>query len=260
MSSIKRKKYRVYAVITTNSRISFIVPGLEEGDNARRLEFCRFLLHTDVEDGDFLKRILWTDESNFSHEGITNLHNLHHWEKRGQNPHKKRQTSSQRKFSVNVWAGVIGRNLVGPYFLPERLNGNNYLEFLQNDLPELVLPVLEEDVPIVFQNDGCPAHYQRTVREHLDNAFPNSWIGRAGPIPWPARSPDLTPLDFYVWGRAKELVYATEVPTKEILVERINTAFVKMQEEMRLLTTTSEIRKRCRACIRCGGGQFEQTL
>ncbi|CAG4992946.1 unnamed protein product [Colias eurytheme] len=113
---------------------------------------------------------------------------------------------------------------------------------------------------LFFQNDGFPAHYQRTVREHVDNAFPNSWIGRAGPIPWRARSPDLTPLDFYVWGRAKEIVYASGAhKRKKFLVERINTAFVKMQDEM-LLTTTSEIRKRCRACIRCGGGQFEQTL
>lgn len=78
---------------------------------------------------------------------------------------------------------------------------------------------------VVFQNDGCPAHYQRTVREHLDNCFPNSWIGRGGPIPWRARSPDQTSLDFYVQGHAKELVYATEVPTKEILIERINAAF-----------------------------------
>lgn len=238
----------------------FFVLGLEDGDNARRLDFCRFILHTDVEDGDFLKRILWTDESNFSREGIVNLHNLHHWSHKDQNPRVKRQSSFQRKFSVNVWAGVIGRNLIGPYFLPERLNGDIYLNFLINDLPELVVPVLEEGVPIVFQNDGCPAHYQLNVREHLNNAFPNAWIGRGGPIPWPARSPDLTPLDFYVWGRAKELVYQTEVPTREVLIERITGAFQTMKEEMRLRTTTVEIRNRCRACIRNGGGQFEQDL
>jgi len=91
---------------------------------------------------------------------------MHARGRKGENPHKKRQNSFQSKFSVNVWAAVIGSHLIGPYFLPERLTGDVYLEFLENELPELVLPVLEEDVPVVFQNDGCPAHYQRTVREY----------------------------------------------------------------------------------------------
>lgn len=219
-------------------------------------------MHIDVDDGHFLKRILWTDESCFNREGITNLHNLHHWALKGQNPHVKRQTSFQQKFSVNVWAGVIGRHLIGPHYLPGRLTGHAYLEFLQTTLAELLfqIPVFNEHVPIVFQHDGCPAHFQREVRDHLDNSFPNSWIGRGGPIPWPPRSPDLTPLDFFVWGRAKELVYFTEVPTREVLIERINAAFVTMRDEMRLATVTVEVRKRCRACIRNRGKHFEQNL
>ncbi|KZC14193.1 hypothetical protein WN55_06624, partial [Dufourea novaeangliae] len=32
-----------------------------------------------------------------------------------------------------------------------------------------------------------------------------------GPMLWPARSPDLTPLDFFVWGTLKDKVYK-EVP------------------------------------------------
>lgn len=30
------------------------------------------------------------------------------------------------------------------------------------------------------------------------STFPDSWIGRADPIHWPARSPDLTPVDYCV--------------------------------------------------------------
>ncbi|GBP93868.1 hypothetical protein EVAR_92799_1 [Eumeta japonica] len=90
------------------------------------------------------------------------------------------------------------------------------------------------------------------VREYLNNVFPNSWIGRDGQFPWPPRSPDLTPLDFYVWGRAKELVYATEVQNVEDLREWIEAAFQKIQQEMLLSMTTVEIRRRCRACIANG--------
>lgn len=169
--------------------------------------------------------------------------------------------SFQAKFSVNVWAGVIGRTLIGPHILPDNFNGENYLYFLQNDLPTLLddaeVPILNTDRPIIFQQDGCPAHWTLIVREHLDNCFPGSWIGRDGPIPWPARSPDLTPLDFFVWGRAKELVYTTEISTREELIQRIEAAFRTMKEEMQLKITTTEVRNRCRKCIRCGGSHFE---
>ena len=34
----------------------------------------------------------------------------------------------------------------------------------------------------------------------LDATFPNRWIGRDGPTPWPPRSPDITPLDIFFYG------------------------------------------------------------
>lgn len=57
------------------------------------------------------------------------------------------------------------------------------LNFLQNDLPELlrdVDPELRE--AMWLQNDGCPAHYAVIVREHLNLTYPQRWIGRQGPI------------------------------------------------------------------------------
>lgn len=254
-------RWKVWAVLYNEKKYPWHytpVQGLEEGDPARRIAFCRFLLNTDIEDGSFLKSILWTDESKFSREGITNFHNLHYWADADENPHVKKQTSFQYKFSVNVWAGVIGGNLIGPYYLPQNLNGENYLEFLENSLP-----VLLEDLPLnvrrnlIFQNDGCPAHCRITVRQFLDEKFPNRWIGRNGPILWPARSPDLTPLDFYVWGRMKELVYDEEIRSREHLINKINQASQQMKEEMRLGIVTTEVRRRARACVRHRGSHFE---
>ncbi|GBL73687.1 hypothetical protein AVEN_230681-1 [Araneus ventricosus] len=40
--------------------------------------------------------------------------------------------------------------------------------------------------------------------------YPGRWIGRGGPVLWPPRSPDLTSLDFFLWGHLKELVYRDE--------------------------------------------------
>ncbi|CAK9803084.1 hypothetical protein ANTQUA_LOCUS3575 [Anthophora quadrimaculata] len=125
------------------------------------------------------------------------------------------------------------------------------------------MPDILDEVPlnvrnqIIFQNDGCPAHQRLTVRNFLNEQFPNRWIGRSGPILWPPRSPDLTPVDYYVWGCMKDLVYAEEIRNKNHVIRKIEEAATKMKQEMKLGITTSEIRKRARFCIRHNGSHFE---
>lgn len=36
--------------------------------------------------------------------------------------------------------------------------------------------------------------------------FPGKWIGTHSSIPWPPRSPDLTCLDYFLWGYLKNKV------------------------------------------------------
>lgn len=174
--------WKVWSVLQTEGKYPFHyspVQGLEDGDALRRTTFCRYLLNVDIEDGLFLESILWTDESKFTREGITNFHNLHFWADVGENPHKKRHSSFQR--GKNLWGGIIGKTLIGPHILPDNLNGDNYLQFLEDVLPELL-----ENIPLdvrrrlIFQNDGCPAHNRLTVREFLDRHYPARWFGRNG--------------------------------------------------------------------------------
>jgi len=70
-------------------------------------------------------------------------------------------------------------------------------------------------------HDGAPAHFSLLVRQHLDEMFPGKWVGRGGPIAWPPRSPDLNPLDFFLWGYAKSLVYSSAVDNVETLRNRL---------------------------------------
>jgi len=62
------------------------------------------MLEKDAADDNFFKRILWTDESTFTRDGITNLHNLHFYAT--DNPLLKIETKHQQRFSLNVWAGI----------------------------------------------------------------------------------------------------------------------------------------------------------
>jgi hypothetical protein len=50
--------------------------------------------------------------------------------------------------------------------------------------------------------------------------YHDRWIGRGGPTAWPPRSPDLNPLDSYLWGYINTLVYAAPVDNEEALHHR----------------------------------------
>jgi len=66
----------------------------------------------------------------------------------------------------------------------------------------------------------------------LDATFPNRWIGRDGPTPWPPRSPDITPLDFFSRGYVKDKVFSTPVPDITNLKARITEGFATITEDM----------------------------
>ncbi|GFS78266.1 uncharacterized protein TNCV_3172211 [Trichonephila clavipes] len=64
----------------------------------------------------------------------------------------------------------------------------------------------------------------------LDTAYLGRWIERGGPINWPARSPDLSCLDFFLWRHMKSLIYASPVDSDEALVARIAVVAGDIQE------------------------------
>jgi len=108
---------------------------------------------------------------------------------------------------------------------------------------------------------GAPIHYTRMVIQHLNNTYPNQWIGRGILIHWPACFPDLTPLDFCLWGRLKGEVYRTKVDRRADLVARINNACVRIKARRHELRRETRSTLQCfHKCIEVGGGIFEYLL
>ena len=60
------------------------------------------------------------------------------------------------------------------------------------------------EVDWVFQQDGATCHTAGVNQEWVGEHYPG-FIDKSA---WPAKSPDLTVPDYYVWGRLKELVNA----------------------------------------------------
>lgn len=236
------------------------VQALLPADFPRRMNFCREMLRRCQQDPQFFNNILWCDESCFKKIGVFNMHNLHHWAV--ENPRIIREDRFQHQFSVNLWAGILDNKVIGPFELPSRLNGARYLEFLRNDLNNLLVDVPQEIRGRMWlQHDGAPAHYSRQVTQYLNNTYPNQWIGRGGTIPWPPRSPDLNPLDFFLWGYYKEAVYETLTNNEQEFRQKLNLVAARVRNNERALRNLRRsFTRKCRMCIRMGGRHFEHLL
>jgi hypothetical protein len=162
----------------------------------------------------------WSVAAHFTHDIINHTRNSHLCYR--DNPHGTLKNNYQHRFAANVWCGIIGDQLIGPYIFPQRLTGDIYANFLQDDLSALLGNVpLYTRRQMYYQHDGAPPHFSQVVKQYLNHRFPKWWIGRGGAHNWPTRSPYLNPLDCHVWGYTKDMVYAHEVNTREELLHQI---------------------------------------
>lgn len=196
--------------------------------------------------------------ANFSRDGYFNSRNCHYYNQ--ENPHRKWEFNHQNRFSVNVWVGIIKNWVIGSIILPRRLNRDQFLNILENEISNEI-----NNLPLAtlrnmwIQLDGAPPHFAAPVRNWLNEQYPNRWIGRNGPVSWPPRSPDLTPLDFFLWSHVKALVYQTPVHNEEELILRIRNALTTVTPEM-LTQVQVSTRRRLELCLENQGHQFEQFL
>jgi hypothetical protein len=103
--------------------------------------------------------------------------------------------------------------VIGPFsFTEHTVTSTTYLDMLE----PFVVPQIGGN-SVIFQQDSAPPHFVNVVREFLDINFPRRWIGRGGWKQWPPRSPDLTTLDFYLWGYIKQTVYSETINNIEQL-------------------------------------------
>ena len=77
---------------------------------------------------------------------------------------------------------------------------------------------------------------------------------RFGDVEWPARSPDLSPLDYFLWGYLKGKVYRN----KPININQLKAAIEEeIQSSGQEMLTMNKIRHRAEICVRSGGQHFK---
>ncbi|GFX40868.1 transposable element Tc3 transposase [Trichonephila clavipes] len=66
----------------------------------------------------------------------------------------------------------------------------------------------------------------------LKDTFGDRQISCFGPVNWPPRSCDLTPLDYFLWGYVKSLVYADKPQTLDHLEDNIRRVIADIRPQM----------------------------
>lgn len=230
---------------------------LNDEDYDRRVVFCEWVQTKMREQRNFANDVLFCDEATFHKNGNVNRHNFHYYATT--NPHFVRM-HSQNRWSLNVWGGVVGEYMIGPYFFDVRVTGGVYLNFLRNNLPPLIGHVPQAiRERMWFLHDGAPVHSTRLIIDYLNETYGEQWIGRGGPVLWPPRSPDLTKMDFSIWGYVKDQVYKIPPTTIEDMKNRIRNCFQNITVEMcRNLSESFE--RRVEICLQVNGGHFEHLI
>jgi hypothetical protein len=215
------------------------------GDIRKRRDFAADMLSAIDNDELFLERIVFSDEATFHISGHIHRHNIRIWGH--EHPHAivEHERDSPK---INVWCGLAHDRVIGPFFFAERtVTSTTYLDMLEL----FAVPQICGNNAI-FHQVSAPPHFANVVRGFLDVNLPRRWIGRGGWKQWPPRSPDLTPLYFYLWGYVKQTVYNETINDIDQLKQRIRAAIASVTPDV-LGHVWQEVEYRldvCRATIR----------
>jgi len=107
--------------------------------------------------------------------------------------------------------------------------------------------------------DGATPHTANATLDLLWQKFGDKLISRKTNYPWAAHSPDLNPLDFFLWGYAKDNVYANKPTTLQELMTAI-TKFIKAIPEEMCRKVIENFAIRLNECLNRGGSHIEHVL
>lgn len=238
-----------------------MVHALNARDYPNRVAFCEHMQRLLESDPRLIENLWMSDEAHFHLSGYVNKQNFRYWAAANpQELHEKPLHSPK----VTVWCAISANGIIGPYFFEDdngravTVTATRYVKMMRDCLiPELQrFPVYENTH---FQQDGATAHTANMSMHVLRDLFPNRLISRFGDIPWPARSPDLSSCDYFLWGHLKQKVYETRPATTEDLKVRIREEIAAITPAL-LRRVSDNFSARLRVCIENDGRHLVEVI
>ncbi|GFX11972.1 uncharacterized protein TNCV_2997561 [Trichonephila clavipes] len=171
-------------------------------------------------------------QAHFWLNGYVNKQNCHIWSEANPQVYVETPIHSEK---LTVWCALWAGGIIGPYFKNDEghnvtVNGDRYRAMITNFfIPELNNHDVQE---LWFQQDGATCLTARATIDLLKDTFGDRLISRFEPVNWPPRSCDLTPLDYFLWGYVKSLVYADKPQTLDHLEDNIRRVIADIRPQM----------------------------
>lgn len=226
-----------------------VVQQLYPQDFNQRVQYCEWF-NQHLHNNNLLDVTFFTDEAWVHLSGYVNSQNYRTWGT--ENPHVFVETTLHPQ-KIGIWVAVSRRRILGPIFFRETVTAERYRGFLEEAIGQMHDDELTTGY---FQQDGATAHTANATIEHLETYYGDRVISRGL---WPPRSPDLTPLDYYLFGRIKNNIFKNRIHTIEELEARII-------EEIQNITAAElekvfeNMKRRVNLCLEQGGGHFQHLL
>ncbi|GFX50827.1 transposable element Tc3 transposase [Trichonephila clavipes] len=206
---------------------------IHQNDHQARRRFVEWAQNEIAVVPDFHKRIWLSDEEHFWLNGYVNKQNCRIWSEANLQVYVETALHPEK---LTVWCALWAGGIIGPYFFKNdeghnvTVNGDRYRAMITNFfIPELNNHDVQE---LWFQQDGATCHTARATIDLLKDTFGDRLISRFGPVNRPPRSCDLTPLDYFLWGYVKSLVYADKPQTLDHLEDNIRRVIADIRPQM----------------------------
>ncbi|GFX15595.1 uncharacterized protein TNCV_2130831 [Trichonephila clavipes] len=201
---------------------------IHQNDHQARRRFVEWAQNEIAVLPDFHKRILFSDEAHFWLNGYVNKQNCRIWSEA--NPQVYVETPLHPEKLTGALYGLVESFFKNDEGHNVTVNGDRYRAMITNFfIPELNNHDVQE---LWFQQDGATCPTARATIDLLKDTFGDRLISRFGPVNWPPRSCDLTPLDYFLWGYVKSLVYADKPQTLDHLEDNIRRVIADIRPQM----------------------------
>jgi hypothetical protein len=229
-------------------------PALDACYKPKRVAFVSDMLQKCDEELEFLNSILFSDEATFHINGSVNRHNCQIWG--SENPHIVKE-HVQDIPKVNICCGLMRNRISDHFSSPNKQSLAMSMSMLENYVfPQIDDMENDDEFCNVFLQDEAPLHFSNNVCKALNARFPDQWNKRNRPIAWPPRSPDLMPLNFFLWGHVKNTVYRENIGDKAQFKESITRATISVTPKIPDRVWT-EIECRYDVCHAVNGSHIE---
>lgn len=219
-----------------------IEPLLTDGQKAKRIRFSNWI-RNNYRKEDTL-RILFSDEKMFDIDGLYNAQNDRVWAVNRAEADASGGVKQKRKFpqKIMVWLGACTKGVTPLVILDGNVDHRVYIK--------KVLPVARKfgnecfGDRWTFQQDGARAHTHHLSQDWCTDHFP-SIIDKEH---WPPNSPDLNPLDYFVWDEFVHQMNWKNVRSKKSLIAELKRAVKRIRLDKLLESCKSWSNRLYRMC------------